>query len=101
LVVFDEICGGTADSERLEISYSVIEAMHDLQIATLLVTHDLDLAQRLSKDKLALPKKFSLGDDGEPEFIARDGISNSSFAGRVARKLQFTVEDIRRFVNGE
>jgi DNA mismatch repair ATPase MutS len=97
LVIFDEICGGTSDNERLDISYAVIEAMRTMEISTLLVTHDRVLAQRLADNNLAKPITFGLGETGDPDYIVRDGIGKSSYADRIARKLQFTPSDIRRY----
>ncbi|MCB0328998.1 MAG: hypothetical protein KDD70_05030, partial [Bdellovibrionales bacterium] len=98
LVVFDEIVGGTSAKEQLQIAEDIIGGCVELGSGTVVITHDLELANVLSEKQLATPLTLLLDTQGEPTFRVIEGVSKSSEAIRVAKKIGFTGEDIRRIV---
>ena len=95
-----ESCGGTATREQLELSTAIVEGFRDIGSGTVLVTHDFTLARRLERTGVTQSQRFTL-DENKPTFQIEEGISDSSYAMRIAEKLGFTPDDVRELVQNK
>jgi DNA mismatch repair ATPase MutS len=97
LVVLDEVGDGTSSREGARQSMATLWGFNKLQVGTVVVTHNRQLAKRLVKRGIGEP--FQMGTDGDaPNYQLIAGISPESNAERVAKALRFSPEDIRKFV---
>jgi hypothetical protein len=91
--ILDELAEGTTAQEKLVYSRAILDSLHIKGSSSVLITHDLELAN--------LYRKLGVGNflqvefkDGNPTHRLIDGVSTSSHADRVARKIGFSVDDI-------
>ncbi|MEY4669267.1 MAG: hypothetical protein RL518_1966 [Pseudomonadota bacterium] len=97
LVVLDEVGDGTTAEERNDFAAAVIWGFSKIRCGVFLVTHNIALADRLSREGTAEVYQMEF-DQAHPTFKVRPGISRCSNAERVARALQFAPEDIDRIL---
>jgi hypothetical protein len=100
-IVLDELAEGTTAEEKARYSRAILEALAIKGSSVVLITHNLELAN--------LYQKLGIGNflqvefvDGNPTHRIVPGISTSSHAERVAQKIGFSIEDIKRhLLDGE
>ena len=97
LVILDELAEGTTYEERLQESFGILNDFHIIGNNTVLVTHNHSLVDRFMGESKGqcLMVEFN-GDD--PTYKIVPGISRVSHADRVARRIQFSEEDRRRYL---
>lgn len=95
LVILDEIAEGTTSHEKVNFSVDIINGFFAVANNTLLVTHSFELVDYFkSKGKgQCLQLEF---ENDLPTHKIIPGISRDSHAYRVAAKIGFSPEDIRR-----
>ena len=95
LTILDEIAEGTTSHEKVTFSVEVINGFFAVGNNTLLVTHSFELVDHFKSRGTGqcLQLEFS-GDLPTHRIIA--GISRDSHAHRVAAKIGFSPQDIRR-----
>ena len=93
LVVLDELSEGTSHQEETRIALMILDGFARLGNATILVSHNHDLARMLKERDAGVFYKFCLENDN-PTFTLTDGISQFSHAELVAERIGFSREDI-------
>ncbi|OGQ86379.1 MAG: hypothetical protein A2512_05420 [Deltaproteobacteria bacterium RIFOXYD12_FULL_56_24] len=95
LVILDEIAEGTTSHEKVNFSVDIINGFFIIGNNTLLVTHSFELVDYfMGKSKgQCLQMEF---DNDLPTHKIISGISRDSHAYRVAAKIGFSPEDIKR-----
>ncbi len=102
LVLLDELCSGTNPSEAEEIMLLVLSLLRDLHPEAYVTTHFLRFARRLGDSANESPLVFlkvGLDADDEPTYQFVAGVAERSLAGRTARRLGVTREELRRLVS--
>ncbi len=95
LVILDELAEGTTFSEKMAQSHIILDGFYSKGNNTVLVTHNHQLATRLRKEQKG--QYLQVEFDGEnPTFRVIEGISRKSHAKRIAKKISFSKEDIKR-----
>ncbi len=95
--IFDELAQGTTHQESREVASYIIEGLSRLGISGVLITHDHQLVGSLSKSGFVEPVQVELRKD-LPTHRVIPGISTTSHALRVARKIGLGPDDVRRLV---
>ena len=97
LVILDELAEGTTYEEKLHESHGILSDFHTIGNNTVLVTHNHLLVDRFMQEKKGqcLMVEFA-GDD--PTYRVIPGISRVSHADRIAKKINFSKEDRRRYM---
>jgi hypothetical protein len=97
LVILDELAEGTTYEERQQESFGILSDFYTIGNNTVLVTHNHSLVDRFMEARKgqSLMVEFS-GDD--PTYRIVSGISRVSHADRVAKKIGFSEEDRRRYM---
>ena len=97
LVILDELAEGTTYEEKLHESHGILSDFHTIGNNTVLVTHNHLLVDRFMQEKKGqcLMVEFT-GDD--PTYRVIPGISRVSHADRIAKKINFSEEDRRRYM---
>lgn len=95
LVLLDELSEGTTYEEKLEISRAILDGFVQIGNATMLVTHNHELAEQYRTNKLGQFLQVDFVGD-TPTYKLVEGISKVSRADIVARKIGFAREDIER-----
>lgn len=98
LVILDELSEGTSHQEETRIALMILNGFIRLGNATILVSHNHDLAQMLKQQDAGVFYKFYLEND-IPTFTLTDGISETSHAELVAKRIGFSQRDIDRHLN--
>lgn len=93
LVFLDELSEGTSHQEETKIAFMILDGFTRLGNATILVSHNHDLALMLKERDAGVFYKFYLENDN-PTFILADGISEFSHAELVAERIGFSQDDI-------
>ena len=93
LVILDELSEGTSHREETKIALMILNGFIRLGNATVLVSHNHDLAMMLEQRDAGVFYKFYLENDN-PTFILTDGISEFSHAELVAERIGFSQDDI-------
>ena len=97
LIILDEIAEGTTTHEKLDLSAEIINGFHSIGNNTLLVTHSFEMVEDFARRGQGqyLQVEFQ-GEESTHRIIP--GISTDSHALRVAAKIGFSPEDIRRYL---
>lgn len=97
LVILDELAEGTTYEERMHESFGILSDFHTIGNNTILVTHNHSLVDRFMEEQTgqALMVKF---DGVEPTYRIVPGISRVSHADRIAKRINFSREDRRRYM---
>jgi DNA mismatch repair ATPase MutS len=97
LVILDELAEGTTYEERLHESREILSDFHTIGNNTVLVTHNHLLVDRFMAEQKGqcLMVEFN-GED--PTYRIIPGISRVSHADRIAKKINFSKEDRRRYM---
>lgn len=100
LVILDELAEGTTYEERLHESFGILSDFHTIGNNTVLVTHNHSLVDRFMAEKKGqcLMAAFN-GDD--PTYKIIPGISRVSHADRITRKIHFSQEDRRQYMQAK
>ncbi len=100
LVILDELAEGTTYEEQLHHSFEILSDFYAIGNNTVLVTHNHSLVDdlRAAQKGQCLMVEFD-GDD--PTYRVAPGISRVSHAERVARKINFSREDRRRYMQAK
>ena len=97
LVFLDELSEGTSHQEETKIAAMILNGFIRIKNATVLVSHNHDLARLLEQQDATTFYKFYLENDN-PTFTLREGISESSHAELVAKRIGFSQMEIDRHV---
>ncbi len=95
LVILDEIAEGTTSHERMELSEVILNGFLAKYNNTILVTHSYELAQTYRNLGKGQYRKVEF-ENNRPTHRFIEGISTESHAMRVARKIGFSPEDIKK-----
>ncbi|MBU0479557.1 MAG: DNA mismatch repair protein MutS [Proteobacteria bacterium] len=95
LVILDEIAEGTTTHEKMGLSVDIMNGFYAIGNNTLLVTHSFELVEQFRRQQKGqyLQVEFK---DNLPTHRMVEGISRESQAHRVASKIGFSPEDIRK-----
>ena len=93
LVILDELSEGTSHQEETRIALMILNGFTRLGNATVLVSHNHDLARTLKQQDSGVFYKFYLENDN-PTFTLTDGISEFSHAELIAERIGFSQEHI-------
>ena len=93
LVILDELSEGTTHQEETETATMILNGFLRMGNATILVSHNYDLARIFKERDSATFYKFYLEND-TPTFTLTEGISKFSHAELVTRRIGFSREDI-------
>ncbi|HKI50849.1 MAG TPA: hypothetical protein VJ995_02150, partial [Geothermobacteraceae bacterium] len=95
LVILDEIAEGTTTHEKMSLSVEIMEGFYAIGNNTLLVTHSHELVEQFRKQNKGqyLQVEFA---DNRPTHRLIEEISTESHALRVATKIGFSPDDIRK-----
>jgi hypothetical protein len=97
LVILDELAEGTTYEERLQESFGILNDFHTIGNNTVLVTHNHSLVDRFMEEQKG--QCFKVAFEGEnPTYRIVPGLSRVSHADRVAKKIGFSGEDRRRYM---
>ena len=97
LVVLDELAEATTHEEKMEISYAILNGFKTIGSDTILVTHNIELANRFLQEGRCqhLQVEFK---NKKPTYKLIPGISKKSHAELVAEKIGFSPTDIRAYL---
>lgn len=98
LVILDELSEGTSHQEETRIALMILNGFIRLGNATILVSHNHDLARMLKQQDAGVFYKFYL-ENNNPTFTLTDGISEFSHAELVAERIGFSQTDIDRHLD--
>lgn len=102
LVIVDELCSGTNPSEAEEIFDLVMSQLAEIEPQTVVTTHFLHFAARLSEER-PLPRleflQVELDETQTPTFGFVPGVATTSLARRTAERLGVTREALRGLVD--
>ena len=93
LVVLDELSEGTTHQEETKIASMILNGFLRLGNATILVSHNYDLAEIFKERDSGTFYKFDMEND-QPTFVLTGGISKFSYAELVAKRIGFSWTDI-------
>ena len=95
LVILDEIAEGTTTHEKMSLSVDIMNGFYAVGNNTLLVTHSFELVEqfRLQQKGQYLQVEFA---GKRPSHRLVEGISTESHSLRVATKIGFSPDDIKR-----
>jgi DNA mismatch repair ATPase MutS len=95
LVILDEIAEGTTTHEKMSLSVDIMDGFYAIGNNTLLVTHSFELVEQFQRQNKGqyLQVEFT---DQRPTHRLVPGISTESHSLRVATKIGFSPDDIRR-----
>ncbi len=92
LVIMNTLASGTTSEEEMYVSTYILNGFYDIGNNTILVTHKHELVSRFMDMGRGQFLQFEF--DRDPTFRWDYGISKTSHAGRVAKKIGFSEEDI-------
>ncbi|MCP4693547.1 MAG: hypothetical protein GY859_36265 [Desulfobacterales bacterium] len=97
LVILDELAEGSTYEETLHESFEILSDFHTIGNNTILVTHNHSLVDRfVDKQKgQCVMVEFN---GSNPTYRIVPGISRVSHAARVAKRINFSKEDRRRYM---
>lgn len=97
LVLIDELAEGTTIEEKTKISEKILKAFYQIGNSTVLVTHNHDLAKSLQEQQIGkfLQVEFA---GNQPTHKVTPGISEVSHAEIVMKKMNFSDEDIKKYL---
>ena len=95
LVILDEIAEGTTTHEKMGLSVDIMNGFFTIGNNTLLVTHSFELVEqfRLQQKGQYLQVEFA---GKRPTHRLVEGISTESHSLRVATKIGFSPDDIKK-----
>jgi DNA mismatch repair ATPase MutS len=93
LVVLDELAEGTTQDERIDVSRDVMEGFQRLGSTTVLATHNYELIEWFRQQGGGQYWQVEFAGE-EPTHRIVEGISHTSHAKRVAKKIGFSRADI-------
>jgi len=96
LLVFDELAQGTTHEESRSVTDYVLKGFKRIGSSAILITHDHGVVASLAEEGIVEPLKVEF-QDGLPTHRIVPGISTTSHALRVARRIEFdssAVEEI-------
>lgn len=100
LVILDELAEGTTYEERLQESFGILSDFHTIGNNTVLVTHNHSLVDRFMEAQKG--QCFMVAFNGEdPTYRIIPGISRVSHADRVAKKIGFSEQDRRQYMQAK
>lgn len=95
LTILDEIAEGTTTHEKVTLSAEIMNGFYAIGNNTLLVTHSFELVEAFQGQGKGQYLQVEFKGE-EPTHKIVPGISTDSHALRVAQKIGFAPEDIRR-----
>ena len=93
LVILDELSEGTSHQEETKIAVMILNGFIRIGNATILVSHNHELARLLEEQDTGIFYKFYL-ENNNRTFTLTDGISEFSHAELVAKRIGFSQEHI-------
>ena len=95
LVILDEIAEGTTTHEKMSLSVDIMDGFYMIGNNTLLVTHSFELVEQFHRQNKGqyLQVEF-IGK--APTHVLIEGISTESHSLRVANKIGFSPEDMKK-----
>jgi DNA mismatch repair ATPase MutS len=100
LVILDELAEGTTYEERMHESSGILDDFYTIGNNTILVTHNHSLVDRFMAEKKGQCLMVAFNGD-DPTYRIEPGISRVSHADRIAKKINFSKEDRRRYMQGK
>ncbi|MDH3348363.1 MAG: hypothetical protein OEM02_09760 [Desulfobulbaceae bacterium] len=100
LIFLDEIAEGTTSHERMELSLSILDGFLKKFNNTVLVTHNYELADTFRQQGMGQYFQVEFKDNN-PSHRMVEGISRTSHAMRIAKKIGFAPEDIDQHLRDE
>lgn len=94
LVILDEIAEGTTSHEKMTFSVEILKGFHAIANNTMLVTHSYELVEYFQQHKIGQCLQVEFKDEA-PTHKLIPGISKDSHAHRVAKKIGFSLEDMK------
>jgi len=95
LTILDEIAEGTTTHEKVSFSVDIMNGFFAVGNNTVLVTHSFELVETFQKQGKGQYLQVEFAGE-QPTHKIVSGISSDSHALRVAQKIGFAPEDIRR-----
>lgn len=95
LVILDEIAEGTTTNEKITLSVEIMKGFYAIGNNSVLVTHSHELVDSFKAQGQGQYFKVEFK-DGNPTHKVVPGISRDSHAHRVAEKIGFSPDDIKR-----
>lgn len=102
LVLLDELCSGTNPSEAVEIFSLVLRLLERLEPIAFVSTHFLEHARRLAEDPPIPHLEFlrvEIDDRRRSTYQFVPGVSNTSLAADVARRLGVSFEELSGLID--
>lgn len=97
LAILDEIAEGTTAHEKVSFSVDILKGFHAIGNSTVLVTHSFEMVEYF--EKIGMGKNLQVEFHNEkPTHRIIEGISKESHAYRVARKIGFSPENIKAYL---
>ena len=100
LVILDELAEGTTYEEKLQESHSILSDFYTIGNNTVLVTHNHLLVDRFMAEQKGQSLMVAFAGD-DPTYRVIPGISRVSHANRIARKINFSAEDRRKYMKAK
>lgn len=97
LAILDELAEGTTHEETLQQSFEILSDFHTIGNNTILVTHNHTLVDWFMKDQKGQCLMAEVNGD-TPTYRIIPGISKTSLAHKVAKKIHFSREDRHRYM---
>lgn len=95
LAILDEIAEGTTTHEKMTFSVDIMKGFYAIGNNTLLVTHSHELVDKFMQEGKGQYLQVDF-DGGKPTHKMVPGVSKDSHALRVAKKINFSPEDMQR-----
>ena len=100
LTILDEIAEGTTTHEKMTFSVEIMKGFYKVGNNTLLVTHSYELVDAFKEDGLGQYLKVDfVGSDPTHRMV--EGISRDSHAHRVASKISFSPDDMKKHLESQ
>lgn len=97
LVILDEIAEGTTTNEKMTFSVDIMNGFNNIGNSTILVTHSHELVEHFKEQGEG--RYLQVDYDGNlPTHKLVPGISKDSHALRVAEKIGFSPDDIKKYL---
>ena len=97
LIIMDELAQGTTHAESTEIGGYIMRGFKELGCSTVLITHDLKLAEEFEVSGEAVCYQVVL-DGSTPTYKLAPGVATTALANEIARQIGFCPEDIAAFL---
>lgn len=100
VILDDSLAGATTHEENIKVSYDVLDGFYTIGNNSLLVTHNIELANMLQQEGRCqyLQVEFR---NKKPTHRIIPGISKDSHAEDVAKKIGFSHRDIQKYLKSK